>query len=72
MHVQIDIMVLYTPEARDYTNEAQLTAAVVAGFAVSNQAIANSGIDLDFNLVYMGEVSSGLLANHLGPDFHLT
>lgn len=60
IHLQIDVMVLYTAEARENTGQAQVTAAIAAGFASSNQATANSGIDLDFNLVHVGEVSSEL------------
>lgn len=55
-NLQIDVMVLLSPELIASMGEAQVASNVVAGFSTSNQATANSDIDLVFNLVHVGEV----------------
>lgn len=69
--LQIDIMVLYSPELAAARGEAQLRITIVAAFATSNQALVNSGINnLDFNLVRVDEVSWGLRSKASFVWFH--
>lgn len=49
-----------TRELRDATGEEQVTNTIVAGMATLNQAMANSGVNLNFDLVRVDEVSPEL------------
>lgn len=60
VHLQIDVMALYSPGLVT-RGKAQLMATIVAAFATSNQALVNSAItNLNFNLVRVDEVSPDL------------
>lgn len=54
-------MVLYSEEAwSSYgITEAQLLTNIAAAFQTSDAAMVNSEVDLDFNLVHVGQVSAG-------------
>ncbi len=55
--VEIDVMVLYTPAARDHAgdNEA-IQADVLAAVAGANEVFEQSGIHIELNLVHQAEV----------------
>lgn len=56
-HLQIDVMVLFSPQAATAAGgELQLLADISVGFPTANVATSNSGIDADFNLVHVAEV----------------
>lgn len=55
---QVDLMVVYTPYARNaYGGTAQVQAAIDAQVILVNQVYANSGIIQRLRLVYKGEVA---------------
>ena len=54
----IDIMVVYTPSARDAVGgTAAMTSHIALGISETNQGYANSGLMQRFRLVYSGEVA---------------
>lgn len=66
MHLQIDLMVLYSPEAitfiedredRGLIEEGLTISRIVDSIASTNEAMSNSGIDLNINIVRVDEVS---------------
>lgn len=57
---QVDVMFLYTEAALAQMGDispAQMTSIIYGGLASTNAAFANSGVDLTFNLAYVGLVS---------------
>lgn len=57
--LKISVMYLYTPEALEYLGDisvAQMISFIVDGIATANEALYNSDIDAEFDLVYLGEV----------------
>jgi hypothetical protein len=67
---EIDLLVLYTPAARDdMGSAAAIEAEAALAVANANDAYANSGIDLQLNLVHIQETDydeSGDYSGHLG------
>eukprot|EP00752_Nemacystus_decipiens_P004376 g3999.t1 len=55
-NVEIDVLVLYTDLTFATGEETQLLSYIVAGFSTANEATANSGIDLQFNLVRVDQL----------------
>ena len=55
--LQIDVLVLYSTDTFAAGEETQWVTNIVTGFATANEATANSGIDLKFNLVRVDQVS---------------
>lgn len=55
--LQIDVLVLYSTATFAAGEEAQLVTTIVTGFSTANEAAANSGVDLQFNLVRVAQVS---------------
>ncbi len=54
---QIDVMIVYTPAARDHAGgEAAMRADILATLAGANEVFANSGIDVELRLVHTAEV----------------
>lgn len=54
-------MYLYTPEAMAYLggiSVAQMVSYILAGLALANEALENSGVNAKFSLVYIGMVRS--------------
>ncbi len=55
---RIDIMVVYTPSARDAAGgTAAMASRIALGISETNQGYANSGVVQRFRLVYSGEVA---------------
>ena len=55
--IVIDLMVVYTPAARARFGQAELERMILNAVAESNQAYANTGIDLALNLAHLTEVA---------------
>ena len=55
--LQIDVLVLYSTDTFAAGEETQWVTNIVTGFATANEATTNSGIDLQFNLVRVDQVS---------------
>ena len=57
--IQIDIMIVYTPEAKLWAdiNEGGITNTIAAAMATCNLVSENSNLGINFNLVYSGEVA---------------
>ncbi|WP_305908854.1 reprolysin-like metallopeptidase [Methylomarinum sp. Ch1-1] len=54
----IDVMVVYTPNARaNASGQSGIEAKIINAVAMANQAYLNSQIDMQINLVHMAEVS---------------
>ncbi len=54
----IDVMVMYTSKAKNNSNgQPGIEAKILNAVAMANQAYLNSHIDMQINLVYMGETS---------------
>lgn len=53
----VDLMLLYTPRARSLYGQADLEARLLSAVASANQAYLNSKVDLQLNVVHLGEVS---------------
>lgn len=60
---QIDVMVLYDEAVLTYYSTQQLETQIAGELIYSNEATANSLVDLQFNLVHAGKASDGI------PDF---
>ena len=61
---KIDLMVLYSgkawsPDGYDYT-EPVLLNMIAEAIAGTNQALIKSDVDLEINLVHVGQVSAGV------------
>ena len=55
---RIDIMVVYTPSARDAVGgTAAMASRIALGISETNQGYANSGVVQRFRLVYSGEIA---------------
>lgn len=57
LRCQVDVLVLYSDLTFTAGEEEQLLSEIVAGFSTANEAMTNSGIDLQFNLVRVDQVS---------------
>ncbi|CAM9630488.1 unnamed protein product, partial [Ectocarpus fasciculatus] len=57
-NTQIDVLVVYTPEAYSYRgwSETQLLSDIATGVGPMNEATSNSDIALDFNLVHVEQL----------------
>lgn len=54
----IDLMVVYTPKAKNNASgQTGIEAKIANAVAKANQAYINSKVDMQLNIVYMGEVS---------------
>lgn len=54
----IDVMVLYTPQARaNASGQSGIEAKIVNALAKANQAYINSEVDMQVNLVHMAEIN---------------
>jgi hypothetical protein len=55
--VDIDVMVVYTPQARDGAGgTAQIQSTIQAAVDITNTAYANSGVDVRLNLVHVQQI----------------
>lgn len=69
---QIDLLVFYTPDAMSLvaaSTAAQMESIIAAAFASTNEAMANSAISVDINVVHVQPVSAGAFVTVLVPDF---
>lgn len=61
---KVDVLVLYSEWAwtgyADYSDEQQLVSAISAAFVSSNEAMVNSDVDMEFNIVKVEQVSAGV------------
>lgn len=64
---KVDVMVLYSTEAwsNHAMTEQQLLTNIAAGFQTSDAAMVNSAVNLQFNLVHVGQVSVGWRAGRV-------
>lgn len=59
---QVDLLVFYTPDAMSQvaaSTAVQMESIIAAAFASTNEAMANSAIALDVNVVHVQPVSDG-------------
>src|SRR5439155_22857167 len=55
--IVVDVMVVYTPASRNRHGQSGLEAKILQAVADANTAYQSSLVNIQLNLVYMGEVS---------------